>query len=113
MAHARAVRDEHAHGLLRARRAAGRGGDDHAGPVPVARVVLYQAPGCALCERALEVVEAARAELGFELQTVDVSGDPALEARYRAHLPVLEIDGERAFVYFVPPDALRERLAGG
>ena len=41
---------------------------------------------------------------------VDVSGDPDLERRYRVDLPVLEIDGVRAFTYFVPPDALRARL---
>lgn len=42
---------------------------------------------------------------------MDISGDPELEARYREWLPVVEIDGERAFVYTVPPDAFRRRLA--
>ena len=56
-------------------------------------------------------MEEARTELGFELAIVDVTGDPALEARYREHLPVVEIDGVRAFTYFVEPDALRARLA--
>ena len=65
-----------------------------------------------LCERALEVVRAARDELGFDLAVVDVSGDPDLERRYRADLPVVEIDGLRAFTYFVAPDALRARLDG-
>ncbi len=41
---------------------------------------------------------------------MDISGDPELEARYREWLPVVEIDGERAFVYYVPPEALRRRL---
>jgi hypothetical protein len=40
-----------------------------------------------------------------------IDGDPELEARYRELLPVVEIDGEQAFVYFVQPDALRRRLA--
>jgi hypothetical protein len=56
-------------------------------------------------------VEAVRAEQPFELEEVDITGDPELEARYREWLPVLEIDGERAFTYFVYPDALRKRLA--
>jgi len=60
--------------------------------------------------RALEVVTAAHSELGFELHVVDIAGDAELEARYRALLPVVEIDGEQAFTYFVDPDALRERL---
>ena len=67
---------------------------------------------CRLCESALEVVQALRQELDFELALVDIGGDPALEDRYREHLPVIEVDGERAFTYFVDPDALRRRLAG-
>ena len=47
----------------------------------------------------------------FALEEVDIAGDPELEARYREWLPVLEIDGERAFTYFVQPDALRRKLA--
>jgi hypothetical protein len=41
---------------------------------------------------------------------MDIGGDPALEAEYREWLPVVEIDGERAFVYFVEPKALQRRL---
>ncbi len=76
----------------------------------MASVVLFSASDCSLCERAIEVVEKARAELDFELQLVDIAGDPALEARYRELLPVVEIDGVRAFTYFVEPEALRSRL---
>jgi hypothetical protein len=57
-------------------------------------------------------VAEARAELGFEVALVDIAGDAALEARYRTLLPVVEIDGEQAFTYFVEPDALRARLTG-
>jgi hypothetical protein len=56
-------------------------------------------------------VREAQVELGFDLELVDIGGDPGLEFRYRAHLPVIEIDGERAFTYFVDPDVLRERLS--
>jgi Glutaredoxin-like domain (DUF836) len=54
---------------------------------------------------------ALRDELGFELEEVSIDGDPDLEARFRELIPVVEIDGDQAFVYFVPPDALRRRLA--
>jgi hypothetical protein len=42
---------------------------------------------------------------------VDITDDPELEARYREWLPVIEIDGRRAFVYYVDPGALRRRIA--
>ena len=75
-------------------------------------MVVYTADGCGLCEPALEVVREVQAELQFELDVVDIAGDAELETLYRAHLPVVEIDGERAFVHFVDAGALRERLAG-
>jgi hypothetical protein len=49
--------------------------------------------------------------LGFDLEEVDIGADAALEAAYRAWLPVVEIGGERAFVYHVDPDALRRKIA--
>ncbi|MDX6448023.1 MAG: Glutaredoxin-like domain [Gaiellaceae bacterium] len=54
---------------------------------------------------------ALRDELGFELEEVDIGGDPELEGRYREWLPVVEIDGVRAFAYYVQPDAFRRKLA--
>ena len=51
-----------------------------------------------------------RARHPFELDEVDISGDPELEARYREWLPVVELDGERAFTYHVHREALVRRL---
>ncbi len=47
----------------------------------------------------------------FELEEVDIGDDPELEARYREWLPVVEIDGQRAFVYYVDAAAFRRKLA--
>jgi hypothetical protein len=47
---------------------------------------------------------------GGDFELVDIAGDPELEAAYRTSIPVVEIDGERAFTFFVQPDALRQRL---
>jgi hypothetical protein len=41
---------------------------------------------------------------------IDIEGDQDLESSYRELLPVVEIDDERAFTYFVDADALRARL---
>ena len=73
--------------------------------------MLYHAPDCHLCERARETLTELARELSFGLVEVDISDDPKLEAGYREWLPVVEIDGERAFVYVVTPDAFRRRLA--
>ena len=76
------------------------------------RVTLYRAEGCHLCESAERVVLGVQAEVPFELESVDITGDPELESRYRERIPVLAVDGEEAFTYFVHPDGLRRRLAG-
>lgn len=41
---------------------------------------------------------------------MDITGEEALEARYREWLPVVEIDGERAFVYYIDDAALLRKL---
>ena len=50
-------------------------------------------------------------ELGFTFHEVEIAGDDELEARYRELIPVVELDGRRAFAYFVPPDAFRGAYA--
>jgi glutaredoxin len=76
----------------------------------VAKITLYGKPGCHLCETARTVVERVRGEHGFELEEVDVSIDPLLNARYGERIPVLELDGEELFEFFVQEASLRERL---
>ena len=70
------------------------------------RVVLYHAQGCHLCDRARDVLD----RVGVTYTAVDIGGDDELEARYREWLPVVEIDGARAFVYHVDERALRRKL---
>ncbi len=65
------------------------------------RVTLYTAQGCSLCGPVRRRLESVRAEVPFELEEVDITGVPELEREYREWLPVVEIDGERAFVYRV------------
>jgi glutaredoxin len=69
-------------------------------------VILYTAHGCHLCERAREILDAE----AVDYLEVEITDDPELEARYREWLPVVEIDGERAFVYRIPVEALRRKL---
>ena len=73
-------------------------------------MTLFKAEGCHLCERAQGQLVRLRDELGFDYEEVDIGGVPELEARYREWLPVVEIDGERAFVYYVDEAGLRHKL---
>ena len=57
------------------------------------------------------MLEQVRADVPFELEEIDITSDPELEHRYRERIPVVLIDGEEAFTYFVYPDALRRRVS--
>jgi glutaredoxin len=74
-------------------------------------VTLFHADGCHLCERARATLAEVRREHAFDYVEVDIGGDAELESRYREWLPVVEVDGERAFVYHVDRGALLRRLA--
>jgi glutaredoxin len=76
----------------------------------MALVTLYGKPGCHLCDDARAAVERVRSGRGFELEEVDISLDPALHREYGERIPVLALDGEELFQYFVDEESLRERL---
>ena len=70
--------------------------------------------GCHLCEEALAVV---RRLLGgrddVRLETVDIESDDALLAAYLERIPVIALDGEELYDFFVDEADLRTRLARG
>jgi len=72
---------------------------------------MMTAAGCHLCDEAHEVLEEVRAEVGFDLVQVDITGDPELEAEYREQIPVVFVAGRKAFKFRVDPGELRRRLA--
>ena len=72
---------------------------------------MMTAAGCHLCDEADDVLEQVRAEVGFDLVRVDITGDPDLEAEFREQIPVVFVAGRKAFKYCVDADELRRRLA--
>ncbi len=74
------------------------------------QATLYGKPGCHLCDDARAVVERVRADHPFELREVDVSLDPELNHAYGERIPVLELDGEELFEFFVDEAELRRRI---
>lgn len=76
----------------------------------LARVLVLTRADCCLCHEALAEVEAARRLVDFELEVVDVDGDPALAERYGEEVPVVLVDGRKAFKYRVKSHELARRL---
>jgi glutaredoxin len=76
-----------------------------------ASVTLYTRVRCHLCDVAKGVLEEVRRERPFELTIVDVDTDPELADRYGGEVPVVLVDGRKAFKYRVDPAALRALLS--
>jgi glutaredoxin len=73
-------------------------------------ITLYSKPDCHLCVDARAVLTGLQPELGFELSEVDIATDEALHRAYFERIPVVAVDGEELFDYFVDECALRVRL---
>jgi glutaredoxin len=73
-------------------------------------VTLYGRPGCHLCDDARSVLQRLRARFGFALEEVDITTDDALHRRYLERIPVIALDGEELFDFFVDEGALADRL---
>jgi len=77
----------------------------------MARVTLYTRAGCHLCEDARCEIEAARRRVAFELEELDIDADPELQRLYNEEVPVIAIDGRKAFKYRVAAEELVRKLA--
>jgi glutaredoxin len=75
------------------------------------QLTLYGKPGCHLCEEAREVVLAVRERRPFELEEVDITRDPQLEALYRERIPVIAIDGREVLELVIEGTELEQCLA--
>jgi glutaredoxin len=74
-------------------------------------ITLYGRPGCHLCDDARAVLERVRAEIPFEVHSVNIEDDDALLRTYLERIPVVALDGEEVYDYMVDEADLRTRLA--
>lgn len=78
--------------------------------VPPVRVTLYTKAECPLCEEMAAVIAEMGAEVPLEVTVVDIGRDPDLRRRFGHEIPVLFVEGRKAFKYRVTAGALRRRL---
>jgi glutaredoxin len=76
-------------------------------------LTVYSKPDCHLCAEAMAALRGLQAELGFALEELDITTDEELLREYFERIPVVALDGEVLFEYFVEEDVLRERLESG
>jgi glutaredoxin len=72
----------------------------------VRRITLLARPGCHLCDDAQAVLD----RVGEPYDLVDIESDDELFKRYLERIPVVVVDGEEVFEYFVEESTLRRLL---
>ncbi len=75
-----------------------------------AEITVYSRPDCHLCAEAMAALRALQGELRFSLSERDIDEDEALQRAYFERIPVIALDGEELFDYFIDEAILRERL---
>jgi glutaredoxin len=74
-------------------------------------VTLYTRAGCHLCDDAKNVLAAAQARAAFDYEERDIDADPELRRLYNEEVPVIAIDGRKAFKYRLDMNEFLKRLA--
>ncbi|MCG8606673.1 glutaredoxin family protein [bacterium] len=74
------------------------------------RVEIYSKPDCHLCDDAKALLNKARKSYPFEMIETDISEDDALFQEYKEQIPVVFINGRKAFKFKVDEDVFRKRL---
>ncbi len=64
----------------------------------VSVVTIYSRPGCHLCDEMKALVNRVTGGT-MQIDEVDISSDPSLEAQYGLEIPVLLIDGKKVAKY--------------
>jgi glutaredoxin len=72
----------------------------------VSRLVLYSRPGCHLCDDARVVLE----RIGEPFDEIDIETDDELLKRYLERIPVVALDGQDLYDFFVDEQDLRRRV---
>lgn len=74
------------------------------------RVEIYTKADCCLCAEAKRVLLRVREDIPFKLHEIDIEKNPEYYEPYKEQIPVVFINGKKAFKYRVDEKQLRQRL---
>ncbi|HEV8720664.1 MAG TPA: glutaredoxin family protein [Candidatus Binatia bacterium] len=74
------------------------------------KLTLYSRQDCGLCDEMKEVVRAVASEIPLEMEEIDVDRSNELREKFGNEVPVLFINGRKAFKYRVSTNQLEKRL---
>jgi glutaredoxin len=73
-------------------------------------VTLYTKPGCCLCDTVKEQLGKLRATQAFELREVNILEDSDAYAKFSEEIPVVFVNGRKAFKFRLDEKAFLRRL---
>jgi len=62
-------------------------------------VVVYSRNGCHLCDVVKQTLTQLQRDADFQWHEIDIDADPRLQQQYNDQIPVVFIDGRKAFKY--------------
>ena len=74
------------------------------------RVEIFSRPGCHLCDEAKKVIERVQRRVEFVLTVTNIESNPELEKEYGDQIPVVFINGNKAFKFHVDEAELEKRV---
>ena len=74
-------------------------------------VTLYTRKGCHLCDDVKRILADARRSADFSYHEIDIDRDPELIRLYNDEVPVVAIDGVKAFKYRIDMNEFLKKLA--
>ncbi|HSK29521.1 MAG TPA: glutaredoxin family protein [Candidatus Limnocylindria bacterium] len=77
------------------------------------KLTLYSRRDCCLCEDMKETIRQAAEKIPMTVEEIDVDASAELQERYGHDVPLLYVDGKKAFKYRVTAEELRKRLGRG
>ena len=76
----------------------------------MAAVVVYSKPGCCLCDDVKEQLEVLRVHHAFDLRVVNILEDPEAYEKFKEEIPVVFINGKKAFKYYLNEEPFLKKL---
>ena len=77
----------------------------------VIELILYTRRDCELCREMEIVIDEVLPRFQAQIRRVEIDGDASLEERFGLEVPVLFVNGRKAFKYRCTSRELRIRLA--
>lgn len=74
--------------------------------------MIYTKRGCCLCDRVREQLKKLQPVSGFDWREINIEEDHDAFTRYNEEIPVVFVDGVKAFKYRLDESAFVKMLAG-